>query len=75
MQRGISRIHQSNADLKFREPFLRICRIRETGEGGEKIELEQNGFTLFLPLGVASCCVFIQLVPYDAINRNKVSIR
>jgi hypothetical protein len=30
---------------------------------------------LFLPLSVASCCVSIQLVPYDAVNRNKVSIR
>jgi hypothetical protein len=29
----------------------------------------------FLPLGVASCCASIQLVPYDAVNRNKVSIR
>jgi hypothetical protein len=29
----------------------------------------------FLPLGVASCCVSIQLVPYDTVNRNKVSIR
>jgi hypothetical protein len=28
----------------------------------------------FLPLGVASCCATIQLVPYDAVNRNKVSI-
>jgi hypothetical protein len=32
-------------------------------------------FILFLPLGVASCCASIQLVPYDAVNRNKVSIR
>jgi hypothetical protein len=30
---------------------------------------------LFLPLGVASCCASIQLVSYDAVNRNKVSIR
>jgi hypothetical protein len=30
---------------------------------------------IFLPLGVASCCASIQLVPYDAVNRNKVSIR
>jgi hypothetical protein len=29
----------------------------------------------FLPLGVASCCASIQLVPYDAVNRNKFSIR
>jgi hypothetical protein len=29
----------------------------------------------FLPLGVASCCASIQLVLYDAVNRNKVSIR
>jgi hypothetical protein len=29
----------------------------------------------FLPLGVASCCASVQLVLYDAINRNKVSIR
>jgi hypothetical protein len=29
---------------------------------------------LFLPLGVASCCASIQLVLYDAVNRNKVSI-
>jgi hypothetical protein len=29
----------------------------------------------FLPLGVASCCTSIQLVPYDDVNRNKVSIR
>jgi hypothetical protein len=28
-----------------------------------------------LPLGVASCCGSIQLVLYDAVNRNKVSIR
>jgi hypothetical protein len=28
----------------------------------------------FLPLGVASCCASIQLVPYDAVNRNKVSM-
>jgi hypothetical protein len=28
----------------------------------------------FLPLSVASCCIFIQLVLYDAVNRNKVSI-
>jgi hypothetical protein len=28
----------------------------------------------FLPFGVASCCASIQLVPYDAVNRNKVSI-
>jgi hypothetical protein len=27
----------------------------------------------FSPLGVASCCASIQLVPYDAVNRNKVS--
>jgi hypothetical protein len=27
-----------------------------------------------LPLGVASCCTSIQLVPYDAVSRNKVSI-
>jgi hypothetical protein len=26
------------------------------------------------PLGVASCCASIQLVLYDAVNRNKVSI-
>jgi hypothetical protein len=31
-------------------------------------------FMPFLPLGVASCCASIQLVPYDAVNRNKVSI-
>jgi hypothetical protein len=31
--------------------------------------------TSFLPLDVASCCASIQLVPYDAVNRNKVSIR
>jgi hypothetical protein len=31
--------------------------------------------TLSLPLGVASCCASIQLVPYDAVNSNKVSIR
>jgi hypothetical protein len=30
---------------------------------------------LFLPLGVASCCASIQLVLYDAVNRDKVSIR
>jgi hypothetical protein len=30
---------------------------------------------LFLPLGVASCCASIQLVPCDSVNRNKVSIR
>jgi hypothetical protein len=29
----------------------------------------------FLPLGVTSCCASIQLVLYDAVNRNKVSIR
>jgi hypothetical protein len=29
---------------------------------------------VFLPLGVASCCTSIQLVPCDAANRNKVSI-
>jgi hypothetical protein len=29
----------------------------------------------FLPLGVASCCASIQLVLYDAVSRNKVSIR
>jgi hypothetical protein len=29
----------------------------------------------FLPLGVASCCASIQLVPYGAVNRNKVSVR
>jgi hypothetical protein len=28
-----------------------------------------------LTLGVASCCASIQLVPRDAVNRNKVSIR
>jgi hypothetical protein len=35
-----------------------------------------NNSTLlkFLPLSVASCCVFIYLILYDAINRNKVSI-
>jgi hypothetical protein len=32
-------------------------------------------FTEILPLGVASCSTSIQLVPYDAVNRNKVSIR
>jgi hypothetical protein len=32
-------------------------------------------FFFFLPLGVASCCASIQLVPCDAVNRNKVSIR
>jgi hypothetical protein len=26
-------------------------------------------------LGVASCCTSIQLVPYDDVDRNKVSIR
>jgi hypothetical protein len=25
-------------------------------------------------MGVASCCGSIQLVPYDAVNRNKVSV-
>jgi hypothetical protein len=30
---------------------------------------------IFLPLSVASCCASIQLVPYDAVNRYKVSIR
>jgi hypothetical protein len=30
---------------------------------------------LFLSLGVASCCASIQLDLYDAVNRNKVSIR
>jgi hypothetical protein len=34
-----------------------------------------NWTNSFLPLGVASCCASIQLVPYDAVNRNKVSIR
>jgi hypothetical protein len=29
----------------------------------------------FLLLGVASCCASIQLVPYDDVDRNKVSIR
>jgi hypothetical protein len=29
----------------------------------------------FLTLSVASCCASIQLVPYDSVNRNKVSIR
>jgi hypothetical protein len=29
----------------------------------------------FLPLSVASCCPSIQLVLYDAVNRNKVSIQ
>jgi hypothetical protein len=29
---------------------------------------------VFLSLGVASCCGSIQLVLYDAVNRNKVSI-
>jgi hypothetical protein len=29
----------------------------------------------FLPLGVASCCASIQLDPYDAVDRNKISIR
>jgi hypothetical protein len=29
----------------------------------------------FLALGVASCCASIQLVLYDAVNRNIVSIR
>jgi hypothetical protein len=29
----------------------------------------------FLPLGVASCCASIQLVPYDSVARNKISIR
>jgi hypothetical protein len=28
----------------------------------------------FVPLGVSSCCVLIQLVLLDAVNRNKVSI-
>jgi hypothetical protein len=37
--------------------------------------INDNGVRLFLPLGVASCCATIQLVPYDAVNRNKVSIR
>jgi hypothetical protein len=30
---------------------------------------------VFLPLSVASYCTSIQLVLYDAVNRNKVSIR
>jgi hypothetical protein len=29
----------------------------------------------FLPLGVESCCASIQLVPYNAVDRNKVSRR
>jgi hypothetical protein len=33
-----------------------------------------NSNTFFLPLGVASRCASIQLVPYGAVNRNKVSI-
>jgi hypothetical protein len=33
------------------------------------------GMLQFLPLGVASCCASIQLVPCDSVNRNKVSIR
>jgi hypothetical protein len=34
-----------------------------------------TSITIFLPFGVASCCASIQLVPYDAVNRNKISIR
>jgi hypothetical protein len=34
-----------------------------------------NISVFLLPLGVASCCASIQLVLYDAVNRNKVSIR
>jgi CD109 antigen len=38
---------------------------------------EQGGFasTQVNTLGVASCCASIQLVLYDAVNRNKVPIR
>jgi hypothetical protein len=45
----------------------------------EALMLYMNDYLLalnrFLPLGVASCCASIQLVPYDSVNRNKVSIR
>jgi hypothetical protein len=32
-------------------------------------------FFFFNIWGVASCCASIQLVPYDAVDRNKVSVR
>jgi hypothetical protein len=41
---------------------------------GEVVDLKPHK-SPFLPLGVASCCASIQLVPCDAVNCNKVSIR
>jgi hypothetical protein len=38
-------------------------------------EVNKEIIFLFLPFDVVSCCASIQLVLYDAVNRNKISIR
>jgi hypothetical protein len=40
----------------------------------ESIESSVEQWKIILPLGVASCRASIQLVPYGAVNRNRVSI-
>jgi hypothetical protein len=54
-----------------------VCSSYEAGMVGSNTHHFNYKVTClndFLPLGVASCCTSIQLVPYDAVNRNKVSI-
>jgi hypothetical protein len=55
-----------------------ICKYTLTSDGKMHSYVAHVSISrriLCLPLGVASCCASIQLVPYDAVNRNKVSIR
>jgi hypothetical protein len=58
-----------------------FCYFKVILEAEALLREETNEWTdkampiLFLPLGIASCCASIQLVPYVAVNRNKVSIR
>jgi hypothetical protein len=62
-------------------PLCSSCRSKAESEGKECDEnsvLPNFKISLvleFLPLGVASCCASIQLVRYDAVNPNKVSIQ
>jgi hypothetical protein len=55
----------------FKSKFQRLDSLApETGT----ICIDWAHLIRFFALGVASCCASVQLVLYDAFNRNKVSI-
>jgi hypothetical protein len=62
------------SNLVRRKTDTILGRVTSSGRRMWSHRPNGGGAMGFLSLGVASCCASIQLVPYDSVNRNKVSI-